>query len=187
MKYSLLISFIVSISAFSSQQNGSKIQDDIDINGKNHTDIPSVIDVVTIVPPQPTLPPNITTPSPPTTTHSSIPTSTSTLPPTTPNATTPIPTNSTTVAPSTSPITPPTTPASTTAPTSSPTTTVKPPASTTVKPEPERRFDGPSFIGGIVLALGLVAIGFVAFKFYKIRLQGTRYSRLVTLSDQTTT
>ncbi|XP_049783586.1 uncharacterized protein LOC126184953 [Schistocerca cancellata] len=36
-------------------------------------------------------------------------------------------------------------------------------------PVKDRRFDGPSFIGGIVLSLGTMAIGFVAFKFYKAR------------------
>lgn len=30
-----------------------------------------------------------------------------------------------------------------------------------------RGFDGPSFIGGIILALGLLAIGFMGFKYYK--------------------
>ncbi|GIY18350.1 hypothetical protein CEXT_410781 [Caerostris extrusa] len=32
-----------------------------------------------------------------------------------------------------------------------------------------RHFDAPSFIGGIVLALGLLAIIYVSFKFYKAR------------------
>ncbi|CAM1291936.1 CD164 (predicted) [Pycnogonum litorale] len=32
-----------------------------------------------------------------------------------------------------------------------------------------RRFDAPSFIGGIVLSLGIMAICYVAFKFYKAR------------------
>ncbi|XP_018320919.1 threonine-rich protein isoform X3 [Agrilus planipennis] len=40
---------------------------------------------------------------------------------------------------------------------------------TTSTPQHGRHFDGPSFIGGIVLASGLMAIGFVAFKFYKAR------------------
>ncbi|KPJ14380.1 Sialomucin core protein 24 [Papilio machaon] len=30
-----------------------------------------------------------------------------------------------------------------------------------------RGFDGPSFIGGIILTLGLLAIGFIGFKYYK--------------------
>lgn len=30
-----------------------------------------------------------------------------------------------------------------------------------------RAFDGPSFIGGIILTLGLLAIGFMGFKYYK--------------------
>jgi len=37
------------------------------------------------------------------------------------------------------------------------------------KPVPCGHFDGSSFIGGIVLTLGLLAIGLVAYKFYKAR------------------
>ncbi|KAL3277043.1 hypothetical protein HHI36_012404 [Cryptolaemus montrouzieri] len=55
---------------------------------------------------------------------------------------------------------------STDKPTPSPST--QPIVSTTPLPIP-RGFDGPSFIGGIVLASGLMAIGFVAFKFYRAR------------------
>ena len=63
----------------------------------------------------------------------------------------------------------------------SPTTTPAPNPSTT-KPAPTggaqpatggndqgRHFDGASFIGGIVLCAGLVAIGFFGLKFYKAR------------------
>ncbi|GIY65074.1 uncharacterized protein CDAR_428741 [Caerostris darwini] len=45
-------------------------------------------------------------------------------------------------------------------------------ASSTVPTTPTaagRHFDAPSFIGGIVLALGLLAIIYVSFKFYKAR------------------
>ncbi|KAK5650252.1 hypothetical protein RI129_001281 [Pyrocoelia pectoralis] len=48
-------------------------------------------------------------------------------------------------------------------------TTSDPMTTTTGVPHHNRQFDGPSFIGGIVLATGLMAIGFVAFKFYKAR------------------
>ncbi|CAG9787660.1 unnamed protein product [Diatraea saccharalis] len=54
------------------------------------------------------------------------------------------------------------------------TTTLKPtskpsevPKSTDTPPVQTRRFDGPSFIGGIILTLGLLAIGFMGFKYYK--------------------
>ncbi|XP_066150613.1 sialomucin core protein 24 [Euwallacea fornicatus] len=84
--------------------------------------------------------------------------------------------NSTTVAPTSSTIIPKTTstPASTTTTvtTLKPVTTINPtaePVTTTAIPYHDRKFDGPSFVGGIILALGLVAIGFVAFKFYKAR------------------
>ncbi|XP_047102097.1 sialomucin core protein 24 isoform X2 [Schistocerca piceifrons] len=68
---------------------------------------------------------------------------------------------------------------SNTEPTSLPTSTPSKPivtspipfveTSTQSIPVKDRRFDGPSFIGGIVLSLGTMAIGFVAFKFYKAR------------------
>lgn len=43
--------------------------------------------------------------------------------------------------------------------------------STTEKPDTPhgRHFDGASFIGGIVLATGLIALGFASLKFYKAR------------------
>ncbi|KAK6631868.1 hypothetical protein RUM43_013934 [Polyplax serrata] len=46
---------------------------------------------------------------------------------------------------------------------------VSPESSTTPLPikNHDRHFDGPSFIGGIVLTVGLTAIGFIALKFYK--------------------
>ncbi|CAD7084382.1 unnamed protein product [Hermetia illucens] len=66
-----------------------------------------------------------------------------------------------------------TTSTSTTPIPSTPTTPTTPPSpstTTTVKPPPNcRHFDGPSFIGGIVLTIGLLAISFVAYKFYKAR------------------
>ncbi|XP_060524829.1 sialomucin core protein 24-like [Cylas formicarius] len=53
--------------------------------------------------------------------------------------------------------------------TSSSSSTAATATTTTQAPQHQRKFDGPSFVGGIILALGLVAIGFVAFKFYKAR------------------
>uniref|UniRef100_A0A8D8W4G5 Sialomucin core protein 24 n=1 Tax=Cacopsylla melanoneura TaxID=428564 RepID=A0A8D8W4G5_9HEMI len=53
-------------------------------------------------------------------------------------------------------------------------TTPVPPAPPTPAPYvPDRKFDGPSFIGGIVLCAGLTAIGFVSWKFYKARVELT--------------
>lgn len=53
----------------------------------------------------------------------------------------------------------------------SPNTTTVAPKTTTPAPNPTpdncRHFDAPSFIGGIVLTIGLIAIGFVAHKIYK--------------------
>lgn len=80
-------------------------------------------------------------------------------------------------------VTTPTTVATTTTPPTTNATTAAPlPTKPTVQPETtpniplstpathkDRHFDGPSFIGGIVLAMGLMAIAFVSFKFYKAR------------------
>lgn len=96
------------------------------------------------------------------------------------NSTTVPPTVPTQTPPPTPPPTPPTTP--TTSTTSSTTTTTTPapdnstttttttttPASPTPRP-PCNHFDFPSFIGGIVLTLGILAISLVAYKFYKAR------------------
>ncbi|CAH2982666.1 unnamed protein product [Chilo suppressalis] len=56
-------------------------------------------------------------------------------------------------------------------PTSKPTTTETPKA-TDAPPLQARGFDGPSFIGGIILTLGLLAIGFMGFKYYKNHTEG---------------
>lgn len=70
----------------------------------------------------------------------------------------------------------PTTQAPTQAPTSSPDNTTNTDNSTTVAPqgfpspaEISQRFDGASFIGGIVLCAGAVAIVFFGCKFYKAK------------------
>ncbi|KAF2884887.1 hypothetical protein ILUMI_21258 [Ignelater luminosus] len=104
-----------------------------------------------------------------TTTTSTTPASTTsktTL--TTPTTQTTSTSSSTTTTTTTTPVTPITT-KSTASTSPSPVTSTTP--TTTVAPAPHhsRQFDGPSFIGGIVLASGLMAIGFVAFKFYKAR------------------
>ena len=80
-----------------------------------------------------------------------------------------------------------TTAAPTTKPTAAPTTpTVAPtPTSTETPVDPSGRggskFDGWSFFGGILLTIGLSAIGFVSFKYYKVRSGGahvgTNYNR----------
>ncbi|KAG4068500.1 hypothetical protein HA402_004841 [Bradysia odoriphaga] len=107
-------------------------------------------------------PPKTTTKSPDTTTEPTTTTTkapdTTTVPTTTPSTTS----TTTTTTPVPTPTTPPT-------PTTSTSTTT--PAPPTPKPEPIpcRRFDGPSFIGGIVLTVGLIAISFVVWKFYKSR------------------
>merc|ERR1712223_534198 len=51
------------------------------------------------------------------------------------------------------------------------TTTTTSTTSTTTAPPPSNRnhFDGWSFFGGILLTLGLAAIGLVGFKYYKLR------------------
>ncbi|CAH0552840.1 unnamed protein product [Brassicogethes aeneus] len=127
--------------------------DDIDINNSTITDIP----ITEVNPPTSTPTPTSTTNA---TTITTIKTTTTPAPPTTTNGTTETTTKFST---------PTTTTVKTTTPTAAP--TAAPTKATTASPPSpsDRKFDGPSFVGGIVLALGLVAIGFVAFKFYKAR------------------
>lgn len=113
-----------------------------------------------------------TTTETPTTTE--IPTTeTPTDPPTTepPPETTTTPTPAPTEPPTTPPPTePPTTEPPTEPPTEAPTTL--PPPTTTAKPCPTpdgRHFDAPSFFGGMVLAVGIVAVAYAAWRFYKSR------------------
>lgn len=84
---------------------------------------------------------------------------------TTTSSSTEIPTTTTS---STSSTTSSTTSSSTTESSTVHSTTTHVPLKTTVAPN-GRHFDPPSFIGGIVLALGLLAIIYVSFKFYKAR------------------
>ncbi|XP_037921378.1 uncharacterized protein LOC119658183, partial [Hermetia illucens] len=79
-----------------------------------------------------------------------------------------LPKNTTTSSATSSSSSTSTTSTSTTPIPRTPTTPPSPSTTTTVKPPPNcRHFDGPSFIGGIVLTIGLLAISFVAYKFYK--------------------
>ncbi|XP_042867606.1 gibberellin-regulated protein 14-like isoform X2 [Penaeus japonicus] len=144
-------------------------------------DVPCTIPT-TVAPPTepPTEPP--TTEAPATTTPA--PTEPPTPPPTEP-PTTEAPTEPPTEAPTTQP---PTTEAPTRPllrhlqhslrpqkpppepPTEAPTTL--PPATTTEKPCPTpdgRHFDAPSFFGGMVLAVGILAVAYAAWRFYKSR------------------
>ncbi|XP_044739468.1 integumentary mucin C.1-like isoform X2 [Chrysoperla carnea] len=102
-------------------------------------------------------------PKPDTTTPSTTTSSTTVAPNTTteaPKTTTQAP-NTTTLAPNTTTLAPNVT-------TVAPTTLA--PATTTVAPHSHtQRFDFPSFIGGIMLTLGLLAIGIISHKFYKAR------------------
>merc|ERR1711892_1548195 len=109
-----------------------------------------------------------TTNSSDTTTTTPADTTTTTVPTTTTTETTTTPTTTTTV---TTPI-----PDTTTTSTSSPT-----PSTAVPDPEPDTgkgHFDGWSFFGGILLTLGLAAIGLVGFKYYRLRSgTGGNYNR----------
>jgi len=106
-------------------------------------------DVSTVTEPTPTTP--MTTTSTESTTDSTTPTTTTTVTTTE----TPATTTTTTMTPT------------------SPTAAPVPP------PEPkDGHFDGWSFFGGILLTLGVAAIGFVGIKYYKLRQgSGTTYNR----------
>lgn len=110
----------------------------------------------------------------PTTTPSNVTTPMTTAAPTTivPNTTTATP-NVTTVAPVTFPpngttVAPTTTSPNGTTPVAPTTPTVEPTAAPSGQ-LPERHFDALSFVGGIILSLGCLAILYVGFKFYKAR------------------
>ncbi|CAG2055125.1 unnamed protein product [Timema podura] len=131
-------------------------------------------------------------------------TPTPTIPtPTTPTTTTPTPT---TTIPTTTTPTLPTTPTpagptnSTVVPHTTPNPTIAPVTST--PPPKNRNFDGPSFVGtfmiikmgdnqtpstsagGIILCMGIIAIAFVAWKFYKARTERNYHTlRLQLFSD----
>ncbi|BET00686.1 Multi-glycosylated core protein 24 (MGC-24) [Nesidiocoris tenuis] len=99
--------------------------------------------------------------------------STTPAPPPTSNGTTIAPTSSTTPAPtssSTSPTSPkptvPPSPSPTQPPTTSPPSPKPSPQPKPVPPPSDRKFDAFSFIGGFALAVGLTAIGFLAWKLY---------------------
>merc|ERR1712129_247990 len=120
-----------------------------------------------------TLTPGTTTPPTPSSSSTSTITTTATST-TTVTSTTSSSTTTTTAEPTTKPTAAPTTP------TAAPTTT-----STETPVDPSGRggskFDGWSFFGGILLTIGLSAIGFVSFKYYKVRSGGahvgTNYNR----------
>ena len=111
-----------------------------------------------------------------TTTHSSTDATTSSTAPTTSKSTS---TTTTTPKPTTSI----TTSTTTTVKTTTTASTTTPIISTTAVPVPPPegkggRFDGWSFFGGILLTLGLAAIGLVGFKYYKLRSgSGGNYNR----------
>ena len=61
------------------------------------------------------------------------------------------------------------------------TSTTAIPMTSTPEPRHGSQFDGWSFFGGILLTIGLSAIGFVSFKYYKVRsgggIGGASYNR----------
>ncbi|XP_018574235.1 sialomucin core protein 24-like [Anoplophora glabripennis] len=158
------IAVLFIISTVSAQ--GSKLKDsDTDINDQP-APIPPITEInhisVSTEPPKgsdTTTSPTTTTTNK-TTTPTEKPSTTPVTPITTTKAPEPTTVSTTTITPTTTSSTPKPITVTTAKPTGAPPTTPVP---------SHRRFDGPSFIGGIVLALGLVAIGFVAFKFYKAR------------------
>ena len=102
----------------------------------------------------------------------------------TPSPTTPMTTTSTeSTTDSTTPTTSTTVTTTKTPATTITTTTTMTPATPTAAPVPPPEpkgghFDGWSFFGGILLTLGVAAIGFVGIKYYKLRSgSGTTYNR----------
>merc|ERR1712037_415344 len=136
-----------------------------------------------------TLTPGTTTPPTPssssTSTSTTTATSTTTVTSTTSSSTTTKTTAKPTTPVTTSSTTTTTAAAPTTKPTAAPTTPTVAPTTTETPVDPSGRggskFDGWSFFGGILLTIGLSAIGFVSFKYYKVRSGGahvgTNYNR----------
>lgn len=121
-----------------------------------------------------TLAPDNTTTT--TTTTTSTTTTTVTTTTVSPNTTTTTKAPDTTTVPDTTTTT--TTSTSTSTTTASTTVTTTTPASTTAAPAGRGHFDGWSFFGGILLTLGLAAIGLVGFKYYRLRSgTGGNYNR----------
>merc|ERR1712198_656733 len=97
-----------------------------------------------------------------------------------PDVTTITPSPDPTSSSSTTPPDDPSTTSTTTPTTSTDSTTTTTSSTTTTVPTTEDRghFDGWSFFGGILLTLGAAAIGFVGFKYYKLRsTSGGNYNR----------
>merc|ERR1711892_218686 len=128
-----------------------------------------------------------TTTTPADTTTTTVPTTTTTETTTTTTITTtttsPTPTTATSSTDTTTTTTTPTTTTTTTSSPSTTTTSTSSPTPSTAVPDPEPdtgkgHFDGWSFFGGILLTLGLAAIGLVGFKYYRLRSgTGGNYNR----------
>uniref|UniRef100_U5ENM6 Putative mucin 96d n=1 Tax=Corethrella appendiculata TaxID=1370023 RepID=U5ENM6_9DIPT len=123
----------------------------------------------TPVTPHPTTSPIPTTPdvhndTTPTTTPAVTPNTTSTTTTTTTTTVAPNTTSSTTTTTTVAPPTP-----STVHPNTTTTTPIPVPTTTSAPPSKPQRFDGLSFIGGMILAFGLMGISFLTWKFYKSR------------------
>ncbi|KAL1505309.1 hypothetical protein ABEB36_004903 [Hypothenemus hampei] len=150
MQLKIVIVLLVSFSCTSVKASnaGHPVKGDstIDVDGKNYT-APSPTEINPPVPSPPSVEPTQKTePSVPPTTVVTPITSVNPTSPTNPNTSTLLPPSSTTKKQPTSV-----------------------PDSSTVPPHHDRKFDGPSFVGGIILAIGLIAIGFFSFQFYKAR------------------
>merc|ERR1712106_127261 len=125
-----------------------------------------------------TTPADTTTTTVPTTTTTET-TTTTTI--TTTTITTPIPDTTTSTTPTTTTTTPTTTTATSSTDTTTTSTSSPTPSTAVPDPEPDTgkgHFDGWSFFGGILLTLGLAAIGLVGFKYYRLRSgTGGNYNR----------
>ncbi|RZF40103.1 hypothetical protein LSTR_LSTR002506 [Laodelphax striatellus] len=126
------------------------------VAGNNATTTKNTTDIKFPVP-EPTIVPENKTITSSTTTSTTTNTTTTTPVPTPPS-------NTTTVSPPTTTPSPSTPNVTTAAPVTTPVAPTDSPAHKT-----DRKFDSFSFIAGIVMAAGLMAIGLVAFKFYEAR------------------
>ncbi|XP_053671184.1 adipocyte plasma membrane-associated protein Hemomucin-like [Anopheles nili] len=142
---------------------------------QDDTPIPTDLPTTTQSPPDNK---NTTTTDDPKTTTATTSTTPETTTPTTPKTTTSTTTSSTTTSTTPASTTSSSTTTSTTptpAPSPAPTTSTETPTTPAPTPVPHcKRFDAYSFVGGMILAYGSLAISLVLYKFYKTHWTATR-------------
>ncbi|KAE9536693.1 hypothetical protein AGLY_007095 [Aphis glycines] len=164
----LAVACISAATTIVDKQSQDHVEPNVDLSAESTKSLPSVSSTTLSTPIAVTSNTTLVPPTTSSSTTSSSTTSSSTTTTSTPSTTStqkPTTTTTTTVAPTTTPNSTTLAPTTTAPTTQSPntTTTALPP---TPEPSPARSWDGPSFLGGMVLAFGIVAVGFVGYRFF---------------------